>query len=571
VRSFVFGLALGLAVWGLRSVTTHAQEPAPAPSAAPTEAAPAPAESPAAVPAAAAAAAATTPKGPDPTGAVTGTAADVTVKDPAKPALAEVMETVGHNKIAINIVWTLVTGFLVMFMQAGFALVETGFCRAKNAAHTMSMNFMIYPIGMLGYWICGFALQMGGVGGVATLGGTPPLNSEFVVTLFGHPFGLFGTKGFFLGADVYDVGVFTLFLFQMVFMDTTATIPTGAMAERWKWSSFLVYGFFISMVVYPLFANWVWGGGWLSQLGANFGLGHGHVDFAGSSVVHMVGGVAALAGAMVLGPRIGKFTKEGKPVAMPGHDIPMALLGTFILAFGWFGFNPGSTLAGGDLRIGVVATNTMLAGSAGALSAMIYMMMKTGKPDPSMLANGMLAGLVAITAPCAFVTAPAAVLIGLVSGVIVCWAVFFVEGTLKVDDPVGAISVHGFNGAWGVLSLGLFADGKYGDGWNGVPGTVTGLFYGDAKQFIAQCIGTLTCFVFVYSAMWVFFKALDALLGNRVSAETELGGLDLPEMGALAYPEFVITGGSSYSVGASPGAASPAMAGSRAKAAAEAL
>src|SRR6266496_5613334 len=276
-----------------------------------------------------------------------------------------------------------------------------------------------------------------------------------------------------MGGDVYDVGVFTLFLFQMVFMDTAVTIPTGAMAERWKWSSFLVYGFFMSMVVYPLFANWVWGAGWLSQLGANFGLGHGHVDFAGSSVVHMVGGVAALAGAIVLGPRLGKYDKSGEPQPMPGHDLPMALAGTFILAFGWFGFNPGSTLSGTDIRIAVVATNTMLASAAGAVAAMIFMMAKFGKPDPSMMCNGMLAGLVAITAPCAFVTSPAAMLIGVISGILVCWSVFFVEGTLKVDDPVGAISVHGVNGAWGVLSLGLFADGKYGEGWIGVASTVT--------------------------------------------------------------------------------------------------
>ncbi|HYU41176.1 MAG TPA: ammonium transporter, partial [Vicinamibacteria bacterium] len=402
--SFGIGVVLMVGVTALRFVA-HAQEPA-APVAAPVTAAPA-------------------APVPDPTGDNTGTATDVTVKDAKNPTLPEVMATVGHNKIAINIVWTLITGFLVMFMQAGFALVETGFCRAKNAAHTMAMNFMVYGIGMLGFWICGFALQMGGVGAVAALGGTPPLSSEFTVTLFGHPFGLFGMKGFFLGADVYDVGVFALFLFQMVFMDTTATIPTGAMAERWKWSSFVIYGFFISMFVYPLFANWVWGGGWLAQLGSNFGLGHGHVDFAGSSVVHMVGGVAALAGAMVLGPRIGKYTRDGKPVAIPGHHIPMALLGTFILAFGWFGFNPGSTLAGGDMRIAVVAANTMLASAAGAVVAMIYMMARFGKPDPSMMANGMLAGLVAITAPCAFVTAPIAVLIGAISGVLVIEAAVF--------------------------------------------------------------------------------------------------------------------------------------------------
>jgi Amt family ammonium transporter len=480
------------------------------------------------------------PRGPDPTGAATGTAADVPVKDAAHPTIAEVMDTVGHNKIAINLVWTLLTGFLVMFMQAGFAMVETGFTRAKNAAHTMSMNFMVYPIGMIGYWICGFALQMGGVGAVASLGGTPPLSHEFVLNLLGKPFGLFGTAGFFMGADVYDVGVFTLFLFQMVFMDTTVTIPTGAMAERWKWSSFLVYGFFMSMFVYPLFANWVWGAGWLSQLGANFGLGHGHVDFAGSSVVHMVGGVAALAGAIVIGPRMGKFGRDGKPAAIPGHHIPMAIVGTFILAFGWFGFNPGSTLAGTDLRIAVVATNTMLASAGGALAAMVLMMWKFGKPDPSMMANGMLAGLVAITAPCAFVTAPVSVLIGVIAGVLVVYSVFFVEQKLKIDDPVGAISVHGANGAWGVLALGLFADGRYGDGWNGVSGTVTGLFYGAPKQFAAQLIGTLTCFVFVFAAFYLFFKVLDALIGNRVSAETEIAGLDLPEMGALAYPEFAL-------------------------------
>jgi Amt family ammonium transporter len=494
----------------------------------------------------------------DPTGATTGTAADVTVKDPKNPTLQEVMDTVGHNKIAINFVWTLLAGFLVMFMQAGFAMVETGFCRAKNAAHTMCMNFMIYPIGMFGYWLCGYALQMGGVGAVGALGGTAPLNSEFTFSLAGHTFGLFGMNGFMLSGNTYDVGVFALFLFQMVFMDTAGTIPTGAMAERWKFSAFIVFGFFMSMVVYPLYANWVWGGGWLATLGKEFGLGHGHVDFAGSSVVHMVGGVAALAGAIVIGPRLGKYTKEGESVAIPGHDIPMAIAGTFILAFGWFGFNPGSTLAGGDLRIAVVATNTMLAGTGGALAACFYVWKRLGKPDPSMIVNGLLAGLVAITAPCAFVTSGSAVLIGALAGLIVVESVLFIDRILKIDDPVGAISVHGVCGAFGVLSVGIFADGSYGDGWNGVPGTVKGLLYGDASQFAAQAVGTFTCLAFVFAMFFVFFKVVEAVMGNRVSAEAEIEGLDIPEMGALAYPDFVLGPGTPLGAGGTHMSATPA-------------
>jgi Amt family ammonium transporter len=241
-----------------------------------------------------------------------------------------------------------------------------------------------------------------------------------------------------------------------------------------------------------------------------------------------------------LGPRLGKYGKDGSVRTIAPHHLPMGFLGCFILAFGWFGFNPGSTLAGGDLRIAVVATNTMLASAGGALSAMLYMWLVYGKPDPGMMINGMLAGLVAITAPCAFVTAPSAVLIGLISGVLVIWAAFFVEKTLKIDDPVGAIAVHGVNGAWGVLSLGLFADGSYGDGWNGVPGTVKGLFYGDASQFLAECIGVIACFVWVFVTFFIIFKVIDAIVGNRVSAEAELAGLDIPEMGALAYPDFTL-------------------------------
>jgi Amt family ammonium transporter len=499
---------------------------------------------------AAAAAPAAPALAPDPSGANTGGAADVvgasagapTADDlknlgPKEPLALKLADTVGHNRISINIVWTLIAGFLVMFMQAGFAMVETGFTQAKNAGHTMAMNFMVYALGMLGYWVCGFALQMGGVGAGPLAGGTGLLDGEFIIHLFGKDFGLWGTKGFFLSGVAYDASIFALFLFQMVFMDTTATIPTGSMAERWNFKSFVVYAFFVGGILYPLYANWVWGGGWLSQLGKNFGLGHGHVDYAGSSVVHMVGGVCALAGAMVIGPRYGKY-KNGKVMAIPGHHIPMAVVGTFILAFGWFGFNAGSSLAGTDLRIGVIATNTMLASAAGAFSSMMYMWLRYGKPDISMICNGMLAGLVAITAPCAFVTAPSAVLIGAIAGILVCLAVFFIDRTLKIDDPVGAISVHGVNGAWGVISLGLLADGTYGDGYNGIAGGVKGLFYGGGSQFVAQLIGTATNIIYVFVVSYVFFKILDKVIGLRVSQEVEIEGLDQAEVAVTAYPEF---------------------------------
>ncbi|HZE74140.1 MAG TPA: ammonium transporter [Gemmatimonadales bacterium] len=465
------------------------------------------------------------------------------------------------NTVAINFVWTLITGFLVMFMQAGFAMVETGFTRAKNAAHTFTMNFMVYGIAMLAYWVIGFALQAGGLGPMATLGGFDKLANEFTITLGGKTWGLFGHTGFFLTGVAYAAPVFAYFLFQMVFMDTAATIPTGAMAERWKFSAFAVFSIFVGGFIYPIYANWVWGGGWLAQLGSNLGLGHGHVDFAGSSVVHMTGGVMALFGAMLLGPRRGKYNADGTANAIPGHNIPMALIGTFVLAFGWFGFNPGSTLAGSDLRIAVIATNTMLAGAAGSISAMLYMWSRYGKPDPSMIANGALAGLVAITAPCAFVTAPSAVLIGAFAGVLVCWSVFFVERTLKIDDPVGAISVHGTNGLWGILSLGLLADGTYGDGWNGVKGSVTGLFYGDPSQFVAQIIGGVTNFVAVGAMTYVAYKITAVLVGgHRVSAEVEELGLDLPEMGALAYPDSAELSSAVVLKGTIPGARKEAAA-----------
>lgn len=414
-----------------------------------------------------------------------------------------------HDSI-IAAIWTLICAFLVIFMQAGFAMMETGFTRAKNAGHTMAMNMMVFVLGVLGYWICGYALQRGG-------------------------------EGFFLSGAASDTSIVMIFLSQVVYLNIALTIPTGAMAERWTFKSFVVYGFFIAMFVYPLYASWVWGGGWLSRLGGNFGIGHGVLDYAGSSVVHMVGGVTGLAGAIVLGPRMGKYRANGNPAAIPGHHIPMAVVGCMVLLFGWFGFNAGPALSDGGLRLGVIVVNTMLAGVAAAVAAMCYVWFMYGKPDLSLIANGLLGGLVAISASCAFVSPVGAIVTGLVAGVLCCTSVFFVERKLKVDDPVGAVSVHGVCGAWGMISLGLFADGTYGDGLNNVAGMVKGLFYGGGLQFAAQVIGVIVNFVSVLAVMYLFFKALDRIVPLRVSEEVEFEGLDQNEVSVTAYPDFSIT------------------------------
>src|SRR5437868_6806748 len=400
-----------------------------------------------------------------------------------KPTAEDVAAQTEKNRTSINITWLMLGGILVLFMQAGFALVETGFTRAKNAAHTMMMNMVIFALGVVGWFVCGYALMFGAAG-QSTILGLTPLGSPWHI----GSWNVLAHTGFFLGGHAYAVSVLGFFFFQLVFMDATATIPTGAMAERWKFSSFVVWGLFASMLLYPIYGNWMWGGGWLSQLGMlGPKWGHGAVDFAGSGVVHAMGGVAAFWGAKILGPRIGKFGKDGKPRAIPGHHLPMAILGTFILLVGWMGFNGGSTFAGTDFRLTVVIVNTILASATGCLAAMFIMWRVFGKPDPSMTANGLLAGLVAITAPCAFVAPWAACVIGIIAGAIVVAVVVLVERVAKVDDPVGAVAVHGANGLWGLLAVGLFADGSYGGGWNGAASTgVKGIFYGDAGQLWAQ-------------------------------------------------------------------------------------
>lgn len=440
----------------------------------------------------------------------------------------------------VNLLWVVIGAALVIFMQAGFAMVETGFCRAKHAAHVVSTNFAVFGLGFVAFFLVGFAFMFGGFS-LPTIG----MNNSVGEPLIKFGDWVFLYKGGFALGDIGKAGgpaVAAFFLYMVAFMDTTATIPTGSMAERWKWKPFMAWGLFCGAIYYPLFGAWTWGGGWLSQLGNNVGLAYGYVDFAGSGIVHAMGGIAALTGAIVLGPRIGKFGKDGTPHALPGHNIPMAMLGTFILLFGWFGFNAASTFAVTDVQFATVAANTAIAAAFGATAAIYWITRRTGKPDPGMMVNGMLAGLVAITAPCAFVDPWAAAVIGLVAGVLVIEVIFIVERRFKIDDPVGAIAVHGVCGIFGVLAVGIFANGKYGAGWNGVTDInegITGFLYGGHgfEQFIAQLIGALTIIIVMGGISYAFFKLQDKFTkgGIRSSEEDEIMGLDYPEMGVVAY------------------------------------
>jgi Amt family ammonium transporter len=457
--------------------------------------------------------------------------------------------------ISLNLLWVVIGAVLVIFMQAGFALVETGFCRAKHAAHVVSTNFAVFGLGFIGFFLVGYAIMFSGYSAPGLFGLDKPLHATGLIG-HGDSVWLWARGGFALtglgGLTKAAAPTVAFFLYMAAFMDTTATIPTGAMAERWKWKAFVGWGLFCGALYFPIFGGWTWGGGWLAKLGNTLHLGFGYVDFAGSGVVHAMGGVAALAGALVLGPRIGKYGPDGKPRTLAAHSIPMAMLGTFILLFGWFGFNAASTLSAVDIRFAMVALNTAAAAAFGATAAMFYCMFikrMNKKPDPGMLANGMLAGLVAITAPCAFVQPWAAAVIGIIAGVIVVESVLFVQNR-GIDDPVGAISVHGVCGIFGVLCVGIFSSGDYGAGWNlttkgaaaSAPG-VTGILYRfglGGRQLVAQAIGALVICTIMFGIAYAFFKIQNAVMkgGIRSEESDEIMGLDLPEMGALAYDNF---------------------------------
>ena len=469
-----------------------------------------------------------------------------------EPLAVKLADSVGHIRLATNFAWTLNTGYLVLFMQAGFALLTCGLVRKKNAGHLMMLNFAAYVFAMIAYWAVGYAFQFGAVAinaAPTNLGGTPTLNQFLVGS---GPWGWLGGKGFFLSGPGYDAGSNVLFLFEVVFMETAGYIIVGSICERITFGAFILAELFVGAILYPVFGCWVWGGGWLSQLGSTMNLGHGYVDFAGSTVVHAVGGFCAMALSIVLGPRIGKFGPDGKPKAFPAHNLVYVVTGTFILLFGWMGFNPGSTLGATDLRISVVAVNTNLAAIAGSATAMFFWRSMFGKPDVTMACNGMLAGLVAITAPCAFVSPISSVVIGILAGFVVCLGVLFNDRVTKIDDPCGAISVHGFCGVLGAICVGIFADGTYGAGWNGVGAAtylgqagkgVTGLLYGDTSQFIVQVAGAALCAVWAFGLTFVVFKIVNSIKGMRVKPEVEIEGLDVPEFGLLAYPEEAIHAG----------------------------
>jgi Amt family ammonium transporter len=456
--------------------------------------------------------------------------------DPGKAVTALTQQT--------NLLWIIIGAVLVIFMQAGFALVETGFCRAKHAAHVVSTNFAIFGLGFVGYFLVGYGLMFGGYSYVLPgfdFGYNAPVGGALIGS---GNWTFLWQGGFALSGDAVTKGggaaIIGFFLYMVAFMDTVATIPTGAMAERWKWKAFVGWGLFCGALYYPIFGAWTWGGGWLAKTWDTMSLGAGYVDFAGSGVVHAVGGVAALAGALVLGPRIGKYNKDGSPNTLPGHHIPMAMLGCFILLFGWFGFNAASTLAASDVQFAVVATNTALAGAFGAVTAMFVMMWKSGKPDPGMMVNGMLAGLVAITAPCAFTSPAYSAIIGIIAGVLVIYAAIFIE-KIGIDDPVGAIAVHGVCGTFGVLAVGIFANGSYGGAWNGSDvGAVEGVVKGNFGQLGAQALGAVVIWTVIFGIAFAFFKIQNAVMKGGIRSEEadELLGVDLPEMGALAYPEF---------------------------------
>ena len=434
----------------------------------------------------------------------------------------------------VNLAWVVGAACLALLMTAGFTLAATGLARAKNASHTAAMNLGVGAAAVLGFWVSGFAWMFGGHGAFPTLEPAASLDAMASFRWLGQTWDLIGAQGFFLlGLVAAAPGLLAVFVFHAILLSVAVTIPAGAMLERWRFGAALLFGAVAAALIVPVYGCWVWGGGWLADLGTTTGLGVGLVDFAGSGVIHLTGGVMALAGSLALGPRIGKANSDGSPNAIPGHNVPMVVVGTVVLAVGWFGVNLGRTLSLFDPRIPTIAAATLLAATAGCLAALAMTKQVFNKPDPTMGCNGLLAGLVAISAPCAFVSPAEAVLIGFLAGLLVVVSILFVEKTLRVDDPVGAISVHGTCGAFGLLCVGLFAhaDSPIEAG----PGPVGFFTSGNLSQLGAQVVGIVANLAWVFPTSLAAFALINKLVGNRVAAGAEIEGLDVPEMGVLGY------------------------------------
>jgi len=435
-------------------------------------------------------------------------------------------EQMAGLKIGLDTMWVLVAAFLVFFMNAGFGMLETGFCRQKNAVNILAKNLIVFALSTIAFWAIGFAIMFGD--GSPFMG----LNGWFLSGADNSPMTGDEYQGVFGSLSWTGVPLNAKFLFQLVFAGTAATIVSGAVAERIKFVSFLIFSLLLTGIAYPITGHWIWGGGWLS------GFGSGFWDFAGSTVVHSVGGWAALMGAALLGPRIGRYPQGGGAIAMPGHNMAIATLGCLILWLGWFGFNPGSTMAADPAAIAHIAVTTNTAAAFGGVAATITAWLYLGKPDLSMVINGILAGLVGITAGCAFVSIPMSAIIGIVAGVIVVFSVTFVD-RLKIDDPVGAISVHLVCGVWGTLAVGLFAAGIGAYPWYSA-GPERGLFLGGGfTQLGPQIVGILSVGGFTVLASVIFWFIIKAIAGLRVPAEEEIKGLDVGEHGMEAYPGFL--------------------------------
>jgi len=494
----------------------------------------------------------------DPGGQRTGTIGDVATADRgvvwadrlemakgSQAGLYIMNGAIGQNRVAINMVWVLLCAFLIFGMIPGFALFGAGFSRGKNATYAMVQCLCIPMLGALGFWSIGWGLMYGAGGPVPNLGGLAPVSDPSAGVPLGSLGSIFATHGFFLGGEMYDVGIGSMFLLQAAYLCVALAVPTAAVLERMRLWPYLSFGILFSIILYPLFGHWAWGGGWLATLGqpGHMGLGCGYVDYAGAGTVHALGGMAGLAATLALGPRAGRFGADGTTTVLRPHSIPLGLLGGFALVVAGFGLNAAGTFGAsgeGSLRIGLVAATTLMAAAGGATVALVYIWLTTRLISPLILINGALAGVVSVSGAVAFVSPSVGFMIGAIGGLLACLAAMFLE-MFRIDDPVNAVATHGVGGLWGMLAVGIFADGTYGAGWNRTlvnlqPWPLVGILYGGTMQFVAQCLACVVVIIWGFGGSFALLKVIGLLLkGLRVNEADERGGLDAAILGVDSY------------------------------------